>query len=318
MAKNKNKKNNTNRGSSHDSDSESKSSSDNFFSASEPNFDNLSSPGFHSNNDPIISATSGNNFQEMVLSILSAIQSNLSSLTSRLDKTDETVNALTNLEQSNVKESVTTLETDYTKLSSQVSSVESQLSDLKSTLQCEQANESKSYQDLSSRVSSLESSNSDPVPTRLLHSINVTMDKVATTMTIIQKSSAAQLIAQRNSTEMAFNHVTAPTDDSFLTMLLSLHSFRKYKNSGGTLTFLEIVERAPDVLEIYLDKARKNTYPSFNFTRDDDTVFFTELIEHVFHPDGMTISVFNEIVATKRMSEFSIQSASAYKIWIFS
>ena len=116
---------------------------------------------------------------------------------------------------------------------------------------------------------------------------------------------------------MAFNHVTAPTDDSFLTMLLSLHSFRKYKNSGGTLTFLDIVERSPDVLEIYLEKARKNAYPSFDFSRDDDTVFFTELIQHVFHPDGITISVFNEIVATKKMSEFSIQSASAYKIWIF-
>jgi len=96
-----------------------------------------------------------------------------------------------------------------------------------------------------------------------------------------------------------------------------LHSFRKYKNSGGTLTFLDIVERSPDVLEIYLEKAIKNTYSSFEYTRDDDTVFFTELIQHVFHPDGITISVFNEIVATKKMSDFSIQSASAYKIWIF-
>jgi len=317
MPKNKNKTGTNTRQSSHDSDSESKSSADNNFSASERIFDNLSSPEVNSSTDPLTSTTIDANFQSMVLSMLTTIQSDFSSLNARLDKIDATVQVLTNLEQSNVTASVLTLETDYTKLTSKVSGVESQLSEFKLSTLHDHANDSKNYHDLSNRVSFLESSNSDSVPTRLLHSINATMDKVVTTMTIIQKSSAAQLIAQRNSTEMAFNHVTAPSDDSFLTMLLSLHSFRKYKNSGGTLTFLDIVERSPDVLEIYLEKAIKNTYPSFEFTRDDDTVFFTELIQHVFHPDGITISVFNEIVATKKMSEFSIQSASAYKIWIF-
>ena len=190
--------------------------------------------------------------------------------------------------------------------------------DIHHTMQYHIANENKTARDLAERLTIIESSSPhDVASARLLSSVNSTMDKVAATLTAINRTSEAQYLSLRNTTELAFHRVTAPVDDSMLTMLLSWQSYRKYKHGGGSLTFLEIVDRSPDVRELYLEKARKETYPSFDFTRDDDTVFFTELIQHVFYPDGITVAVFNNIVATHKMSEFSIQSASVYKIWIF-
>ena len=189
--------------------------------------------------------------------------------------------------------------------------------DINHTMQCHIANEVKTTRDLAERVTIIETSPQDVASSRLLYSVNATMDKVATTLTTINRTTEAQYLSLRNMTELAFHRVTAPIDDSILTMLLSWQSYKKYKHGGGSLTFLENVDRSPDVRELYLEKARKETYPSFDFTRDDDTVFFTELIQHVFYPDGITVAIFNNIVATHKMSEFSIQSASTYKIWIF-
>ena len=213
---------------------------------------------------------------------------------------------------------ISTIESEHKEVKAAVSNFEERIphniasglvaatADLNHTMQFHIANESKTSRDLAERVTNIETSPHDVASARLLHSVNATMDKIATTLTTINRTTEAQYLSLRNTTDLAFHRVTAPIDDSMITMLLSWQSYRKYKQGGGSLTFLEIVDRAPDVRELYLEKARKETYPSFDFTRDDDTVFFTQLIQHVFYPDGITVAVFNNIVSTNKMSEFSI------------
>ena len=85
---------------------------------------------------------------------------------------------------------------------------------------------------------------------------------------------------------------------------------------AGAMHFFQLVQRSPDVLELYLEKARKIQF-NFAFTSDDDTVFFQELLDFVFFPDGITIEAFDQLVASKKMLEFSLQSAASFKAWVY-
>jgi len=266
---------------------------------------------------------------EKIENLMATMISELNSLKTQQASINDRLAIIENTTSANSK-AFSIIESDHKKVKATVSDFEARIphniasglvattADINQTIQYHIANGNKTTRDLAERLTIIESSSPpDVASARLLSSVNSTMDKVAATLTAINRTSEAQYLSLRNTTELAFHRVTAPVDDSMLTMLLSWQSYRKYKHGGGSLTFLEIVDRSPDVRELYLEKARKETYPSFDFTRDDDTVFFTELIQHVFHPDGITVAIFNNIVATHKMFEFSIQAASVYKIWIF-
>ena len=82
------------------------------------------------------------------------------------------------------------------------------------------------------------------------------------------------------------------------------------------MNFFELVKRSPDVLDLYLEKARKFQY-NFFFNTEDDTIFFHELLEKVFYPDGITVEAFHQLVSTSKMTEFSFQAASSFKTWVY-
>ena len=188
--------------------------------------------------------------------------------------------------------------------------------DIHAKLQYHAATEAKNYSDTADRLDDLEAAQPDPVLVKLFRNLTSTMEKVNCTLLAFQKSSIEQQQAQLHQQEMSFHKVQAPVEDTFLTLIKSFHSYRQYKSSGGAMIFFQLVQRSPDVLELYLEKARKIQF-NFAFTSDDDTVFFQELLDFVFFPDGITIEAFHQLVASKKMLEFSLQSAASFKAWVY-
>ena len=65
-----------------------------------------------------------------------------------------------------------------------------------------------------------------------------------------------------------------------------------------------------------MEKARR-TNVHFVFNTEYDIEFFRELLDHVFHPDGITVSAFNQLVAVEKMTEFTPQAAARFKTWVY-
>ena len=136
------------------------------------------------------------------------------------------------------------------------------------------------------------------------------------TLLSFKRSTDQQFLASRDLQEMNYNRVSGPTDDSFISMIQAFYAYKKYKSGNGSISFYDLMSRSPDVLELYLEKARR-TNVHFVFNTEDDIEFFRELLDHVFHPDGITVSAFNQLVAVEKMTEFSPQAAARFKTWVY-
>lgn len=236
----------------------------------------------------------------MTLNLLVAIvKSGFSDITATLNKQQEAIQDLQTQIPHNVASGVTFVSKD-----------------LHQKLQYHTSTESKNHSDMTDRINQIESATPDPVLIRTVTALNSTMEKLMTVLTRMQQSADTQSKATLHIQEMSFNQVQAPADDSCLTMIKSFHSYRNYKSGGGSMNFYELVKRSPDVLELYLEKARKFQY-NFFFNMEDDTIFFHELLDRVFYPDGVTVEAFNQLVSSKKMTEFTFQAASSFKTWIY-
>jgi len=232
-------------------------------------------------------------------SLVAIVKSGFSDITATLNKQQEAIQDL----QTQIPHNVASGATSVSK-------------DLHQKLQYHTSNESKNHSDMTDRINQIESATPDPMLIRTVTALNSTMEKLMTVLTRMQQSADTQSKATLHIQEMSFNQVQAPADDSCLTMIKSFHSYRNYKSGGGSMNFYELVKRSPDVLELYLEKARKFQY-NFFFNMEDDTIFFHELLDRVFYPDGVTVEAFNQLVSSKKMTEFTFQAASSFKTWIY-
>ena len=101
------------------------------------------------------------------------------------------------------------------------------------------------------------------------------------------------------------------TNHHFQTFLTQYNKWQHYRDRGGYLSLYGYVQTSPAVYDLYLRKA-KSQDPSFTFTITDNSLFFSELLDHVFFPNGFDIAAFDMLIKDKRMKSFSILSAGQY------
>jgi len=184
------------------------------------------------------------------------------------------------------------------------------------TIQSELRACSDNYRSITQRIDEITDQPSIAVMNKIYTKLTGTLELFNGSLISFKRSTVKQFLATQDLQEMNHNPVAGPSDDSFSSMIQALHGFRKYKSGNGSISFYQLLLRSPDVLELYLEKARR-LHVQFEFNSEDDTIFFRELLDYVFFPDGITVSAFQQLVSMERMSEFTSKSAAKFKTWVY-
>ena len=136
-----------------------------------------------------------------------------------------------------------------------------------------------------------------------LSSVLIHLTSVLKTLSIVQESVSNK----------------APTlyDPSCPSLVTCYTNYLQYKERNGSLSFLQILQKTPSILRIFLSKIHV-TDPTFSFSTPlPDLTLLRILLDKVFYPDNFTVDGFQLLITANQMkTPITVQSAYEYALFI--